>query len=79
MTVLEWLLLRKQEKSGNALSRSDTAEGRRLAQAELARRRKLRWPNPLKTIRRKQFLFESVNELLMRQCPLLKHSGSSDR
>jgi hypothetical protein len=52
MTVLEWLQLRKQEISGNALSRSDTAEGRRLAQAELARRRKLRWPNPLKTIRR---------------------------
>ena len=50
MTVLEWLRLRKEEKSGNGLSRSDTAEGRRLAQAELARKRKLRWPNPLKTI-----------------------------
>ena len=63
MTVLEWLQLRKQEKSGNALSRSTTAEGRHLAQAELARRRKLRWPNPLKTIRRcweDQFLLDSV-------------------
>ncbi|PMD35863.1 MFS general substrate transporter [Hyaloscypha variabilis F] len=50
MTILEWLRLRREEKSGNGLSRSDTAEGRRLAQAELARTRKLRWPNPLKTI-----------------------------
>ena len=50
MTVLEWLQLRKEEKSGTALSRSDTAEGRRLAQAELARGRKLKWPNPLHTI-----------------------------
>lgn len=48
MTIFEWLQLRKQEKDG--LTRSDTAEGRRLAQAELARSRKLRWPNPLKTI-----------------------------
>ncbi len=52
MTVMDWLQARKQAKSGNALSRSDTAVGRRLAQAELARRRKLRWPNPLKTIRK---------------------------
>jgi hypothetical protein len=52
MTVLEWLQLGKQEKSGEGLSRSETAEGRRLAQAELARSRKLRWPNPLKTVRR---------------------------
>jgi hypothetical protein len=50
MTVLEWLRLRREERSGNALSRSDTAEGRRLAQAELAKGRQLRWPNPLKTI-----------------------------
>lgn len=50
MTFLEWLQLHKQETSGNGLSRSHTAEGRRLAQAELARTRKLRWPNPLKTI-----------------------------
>ena len=50
MTVLEWLHLRKDQKSDNALSRSDTAEGRRLAQAEMAKGRKLRWPNPLKTV-----------------------------
>jgi MFS family permease len=50
MTVLEWLQFRKQEKSGEGLSRSETAEGRHLAQAELARSRRLRWPNPLKTI-----------------------------
>jgi MFS family permease len=50
MTVLEWLQLRKHEKSGNGLLRTETAEGRRLAQTELARGRKLRWPNPLKTV-----------------------------
>ena len=48
--MLEWLRLRKEEKSESGLSRTETAEGRRLAQAELARGRKLRWPNPLKTI-----------------------------
>ena len=50
MTLFEWLRFRKEEKSGNALSRTETAEARRLAQAELARGRKLRWPNPLKAI-----------------------------
>jgi multidrug resistance protein len=50
MTILEWLRLRKEEKSQSGLSRTDTAEGRRLAQAELARGRKLQWPNPLKTV-----------------------------
>lgn len=50
MSIIEWLHFRKEEKAGNGLSRTATAEGRRLAQAELARHRKLRWPNPLKTI-----------------------------
>ena len=50
MTILEWYQHRKEEKSLEGLSRSETAEGRRLAQEELARGRKLRWPNPLKTI-----------------------------
>jgi MFS family permease len=50
MTVLEWLHARNEAKSEEGLSRSVTAEGRRLAQAELARGRKLRWPNPMKTI-----------------------------
>ena len=50
LTVLEWLRLRKEAKRENELSRTSTSEGRRLAQAELARGRKLRWPNPLKTI-----------------------------
>ena len=49
-TVLEWLHLRKEAKSENGLSRTATTEGRRLAQAELAKGRKLRWPNPLKTV-----------------------------
>jgi MFS family permease len=51
MNFLEWWHLHKQERSGGGLSRSATAEGRRLAQADLARGRKLRWPNPLKTAR----------------------------
>jgi multidrug resistance protein len=50
MTIFEWLRLRKEERAENGLSRTATAEGRRLAQAELARGRKLRWPNPLKTV-----------------------------
>lgn len=50
MSFMEWWRLRKQEKSANGLSRSNTAEGRRLAQAELAKGRKLRWPNPLRTV-----------------------------
>ena len=50
MTVLEWLRLRKEQKSATGLSRSETAEGHRLAQAELAKGRRLRWPNPLKTV-----------------------------
>lgn len=50
MTVVEWLRARKDAKSSDGLSRSNTAEGRRIAQAELAKGRKLRWPNPLKTV-----------------------------
>jgi MFS family permease len=49
-TVLEWLHLRKEAKSEKGLSRTATAKERRLAQAELAKGRKLRWPNPLKTV-----------------------------
>lgn len=50
MSIIEWLRFRKEAKNENGLSRSETAEGRRLAQDELARGRKLRWPNPLKTV-----------------------------
>ncbi|EHL02104.1 putative Quinidine resistance protein 2 [Glarea lozoyensis 74030] len=50
MTLLEWWKLRKEAKSTDALSRTVSSEGRRLQQAELARKRQLRWPNPLKTI-----------------------------
>lgn len=50
MTVIEYLNLRKANKNPEGLSRSVTAENRRLAQAELARGRKLRFPNPLKTV-----------------------------
>ncbi|CZS89277.1 related to dityrosine transporter [Rhynchosporium agropyri] len=51
MTILEWYQHRKEDKSLQGLSRSETAEGRRLVQEELARGRTLRWPNPLKTVR----------------------------
>ncbi|TVY32201.1 Itaconate transport protein [Lachnellula subtilissima] len=50
MTVLAWLRLRKELKSVDGLSRSVTAEDRRNQQAALAKRRKLRFPNPLKTV-----------------------------
>jgi MFS family permease len=50
MSVLDYLRFREQTMSEDGLSRTATAECRRLAQAELARSRKLRFPNPLKTI-----------------------------
>ncbi|KAL3419763.1 Quinidine resistance protein 2-like protein 3 [Phlyctema vagabunda] len=50
MTFLDYLRFRKEEKSANGLSRTVTAESRRCAQAELAKGRKLRFPNPLKTV-----------------------------
>ncbi|TVY16897.1 Itaconate transport protein [Lachnellula arida] len=50
MTVLEWFRLRKELKSVDGLSRSVTAEDRCSQQAALAKRRKLRFPNPLKTV-----------------------------
>lgn len=50
MTVIEYLRHRKESKYQDQLSRTVSAEGRRLAQAELARSRRLRMPNPLKTI-----------------------------
>ncbi|KAM3074603.1 hypothetical protein ACMFMG_008033 [Clarireedia jacksonii] len=51
MTVIEWWRYRKELKSENGLSRTATAENRRAAQAALASKRKLRWPNPLKTLK----------------------------
>ncbi|APA13187.1 hypothetical protein SS1G_14095 [Sclerotinia sclerotiorum 1980 UF-70] len=50
MTVVEWWKCRKEQKSADGLSRTATAESRRAAQADLASKRKLRWPNPLKTV-----------------------------
>ncbi|CAD6446296.1 b3dcaffd-9da6-4130-97fc-094be0ca55b4 [Sclerotinia trifoliorum] len=50
MTVVEWWKYRKEQKSADGLSRTVTAENRRAAQADLASKRKLRWPNPLKTV-----------------------------
>jgi multidrug resistance protein len=50
MSVLEYFRFRKELKSTDGLSRSVTAEGRCREQAELAKHRKLRWPNPLKTV-----------------------------
>ncbi|KAM0311524.1 hypothetical protein ACHAO8_007133 [Botrytis cinerea] len=50
MTVIDWWKYRKEQKSENQLSRTATAESRKLAQAELASKRQLRWPNPLKTV-----------------------------
>lgn len=50
ITALEWYRLWRQGRSGNSLEKSTTLESSRAAQAELARERRLRWPNPLKTI-----------------------------
>ncbi|OBT56534.1 hypothetical protein VE04_03312 [Pseudogymnoascus sp. 24MN13] len=50
MTILDYLRQRKELKSQDSLSRSATANERRRAQNELASHRKLKFPNPLKTI-----------------------------
>ena len=50
MTVLDYLRQRKELKSQDSLSRSATSDERHRAQAELASHRKLKFPNPLKTI-----------------------------
>jgi len=50
MSLLDFLRFRREAASEDVLSRTATAEGRRQAQAELAKTRKLRFPNPLKTI-----------------------------
>lgn len=50
MPVLDYLRFRKQAKAEDGPSRTATAESRRLAQAELAEPRKLRFPNPLNTV-----------------------------
>ncbi|KAH6676271.1 major facilitator superfamily domain-containing protein [Halenospora varia] len=50
MTILEWYKFRKEERSTNGLSKTTTAENRRREQELLASRRRLRFPNPLKTV-----------------------------
>lgn len=49
MSLLNYLQTRKVEQS-DTLSRTHSRQERKAAQAELAGKRKLRWPNPLKTV-----------------------------
>lgn len=49
MSLLNYIETRKIENN-DVLNRTFSRQERRAAQAELARKRKLRWPNPLKTI-----------------------------
>ena len=49
MSLLNYLKTRKIEHN-DALNRTVSRQEMKQAQAELARKRKLRWPNPLKTI-----------------------------
>ena len=49
MSLLNYLKTRKIELN-DALNRTVSRQEMKAAQAELARKRKLRWPNPLKTI-----------------------------
>lgn len=51
MTLVSYISQRRAAKNPNTLTHTMTEEGRRLAQAELASTRHLRFPNPLKTIR----------------------------
>lgn len=50
MSLVDWLRTRKAAREESTLTRTKSAEGRRLAQAELTSKRQLRWPNPLKTV-----------------------------
>ncbi|KZF25531.1 MFS general substrate transporter [Xylona heveae TC161] len=52
MSLLNYLEVRKRPKSadGTELSRTASREEQRLAQAELAKKRRLRWPNPLNAL-----------------------------
>ncbi|KAK0650386.1 Quinidine resistance protein 1 [Lasiodiplodia hormozganensis] len=51
MSVLNWLSVRKAAKKDNSISRTVSRESNRIAQQRLARSRKLRWPNPLNTMK----------------------------
>lgn len=68
MSLIAYLQHRKLEKQREAdtangtLSRTYTRESQRAAQAELARKRKLRWPNPLNTFK---VIFEKDLGLLL--------------
>jgi multidrug resistance protein len=65
MTLLNWLAVRKTEKAskGNTeLERTNTRSSQKAAQAALFSKRKLRWPNPLSTLR---VIFEKDVGLLL--------------
>ena len=49
MSLLNYFETRKIERS-DALSRTVSRQDKRFAQADLASKRKLRWPNPLRTV-----------------------------
>ena len=49
MSLLNYLKTHKLEHD-DALNRTVSCQEAKVAQAELAKKRKLRWPNPLKTI-----------------------------
>jgi MFS family permease len=54
MSLLNWLAVRKAQKASRdtaELSRTVSRDSQHRAQAELARTRKVRWPNPMKTLR----------------------------
>ncbi|KAF2714174.1 MFS general substrate transporter [Pleomassaria siparia CBS 279.74] len=51
MSLINYLELRKSRRPGNELSQTISIQERRDAQTELAKNRKLRFPNPLGTLR----------------------------
>ena len=50
MSLLDYLKARKLERS-DSINHTTSREEKKAAQAELASKWKLRWPNPLKTVR----------------------------
>jgi multidrug resistance protein len=53
MSLLNWLAIRKKEKidEDSGLERTTTRSSQKAAQAALSSKRKLRWPNPLSTLK----------------------------
>lgn len=67
MSLLDYMKSQKTDQM-EALSRTDSYQATKVSQAELASKRKLRWPNPLKTV---HIILEKDVAILLLFCGLL--------